>query len=56
MREISVNRIIEEVSEMCIQVNHFLSNDMKDAYKKAYNSEESEIGKKYWGSYRRILI
>lgn len=46
MREISVNHIIEEVSEMCIQVNHFLSNDMKDAYKEAYNNEESEIGKK----------
>lgn len=55
MREISVNRIIEEVSEMCIQVNHFLSNDMKDAYKKAYNSEESEIGKKILGQLQENL-
>lgn len=55
MREISFNRIIEEVSEMCIQVNHFLSNDMKDAYKKAYNSEESEIGKKILGQLQENL-
>lgn len=55
MREISVNRIIEEVSEMCIQVNHFLSNDMKYAYKKAYNSEESEIGKKILGQLQENL-
>lgn len=46
MREISINDIIKNISEMCIEVNHDLSEDMKDAYKKAYDKENSEIGKK----------
>lgn len=46
MREISINDIIKNISEMCIEVNHDLSEDMKDAYKKAYDKEDSEIGKK----------
>lgn len=45
MREVDVQEIISNVKEMCIQINHFLSDDMKEAYKKAYKEEDSDIGK-----------
>lgn len=45
MREVDVQEIISNVKEMCIQINHFLSDDMKEAYKKAYKEENSDIGK-----------
>ena len=44
MREINVDKITETVKEMCININHFLSDDMKDAYKTAYDKEDSDIG------------
>lgn len=55
MREISINEIIKNVSEMCIQVNHFLSDDMANAYKCAYNNEESETAKKILGQLQENL-
>ena len=39
MREISVIR------EMCIEANHFLSNDMEESLNLAAESETSEVGK-----------
>lgn len=45
MREINVDKITETVRDMCIEINHFLSDDMKDAYKKAGEKEESELGR-----------
>ena len=46
MRNISVNEITKNIKEMCIEANHFLSNDMKKAINNAYEKEESEVGKK----------
>ncbi|MCR4655150.1 MAG: fumarate hydratase [Lachnospiraceae bacterium] len=46
MREINVKEITENIKEMCIQANHFLSEDMKKALKEAYDREVSEVGKK----------
>ena len=46
MRNISVNEITKNIKEMCIEANHFLSNDMKKAIDAAYEKEESEVGKK----------
>ena len=46
MRDISVNEIIENIKDMCIEANHFLSNDMKIALENAYLKEESEVGKR----------
>ena len=46
MRNISVNEITKNIKEMCIEANHFLSNDMKKAIDTAYEKEESEVGKK----------
>lgn len=45
MRELHVNSIIEAVSEMCIEANYYLSDDIKDAFLSAKDKEESPIGK-----------
>ncbi len=45
MRNISVEEITKNIKEMCIEANHFLSKDMRDALKKAENNEESPLGK-----------
>ena len=46
MRELSVNVITEKIAEMCIQANHYLSEDMDKALKCATASEEAPLGKK----------
>ena len=38
--------IYKNVREMCIEANHFLSDDMKDCLYNAIKTEESELGKK----------
>lgn len=45
MKKISVKQITELIKEMCIEANHFLTDDMKHALDDAYNKEESEVGK-----------
>lgn len=45
MREIDVSVITDNVAEMCISVNHFLSDDMKCAIEKSYDNEKNELGK-----------
>ena len=46
IREINTSIITETVKEMCINANHFLSEDMDKALKKATEEEKSELGKK----------
>ena len=45
MRTIHTDEIIRNVKEMCIEANHFLSEDMKKVFKNAVDSEESPLGK-----------
>ena len=45
MRTISVNEITNNIKEMCIEANHFLTKDMKDALQNALIKEESKVGK-----------
>ena len=45
MRNISVDEITKNIKEMCIEANHFLSEDMKKAINSAYEKEESEVGR-----------
>ena len=45
MRTIDTETIIKTVSEMCIEVSHFLTPDMKEALSKATESEISPLGK-----------
>ena len=55
MREVNVDKISETIKEMCIRVNHFLSDDMKNAYNNAMETETSEIGKKILGQLKENL-
>ena len=47
IREINVKELTENISEMCIQANHYLSPDMDTCMKQAVETEKSELGKKY---------
>ena len=44
MRTIQVQQITEQIKEMCIQVNHYLSEDMKEALRNAQAREKSPLG------------
>lgn len=46
MREINVEEIITNIKEMCIEANHFLSDDMKNILVASEQNEKSELGKK----------
>lgn len=46
MRKINAEIITENIKEMCIQANHFLSEDMKNALQYAIDKEESPLGKR----------
>lgn len=46
IREINVDKLTENISSMCIEANHILSEDMKCRLKEAVEKEESQLGKK----------
>ncbi|MCR5425898.1 MAG: fumarate hydratase [Lachnospiraceae bacterium] len=46
MREIDVKKVTETVAEMCIEANHFLTPDMKEALDRAADREIAPLGKK----------
>ena len=46
IRNIHTDVIIQNIKEMCIEANHFLSSDMKEALNNSYENEKSELGKK----------
>ena len=41
MKTIHVKEIIENVKEMCIEANHYLTDDMKQALKQSEKKEKS---------------
>lgn len=45
MREINVAEITENIKEMCIEANHFLTQDMDLAMKDSIDAEKSPLGK-----------
>ena len=45
MRSINVEEITKNIKEMCIEANHFLSDDMDKALKNATETEKSPLGK-----------
>lgn len=45
MRIVQVNEVTRNIKELCIEANHFLSEDMKDALRIAVEKEESPLGK-----------
>ncbi|MCM1283390.1 MAG: fumarate hydratase [Muribaculaceae bacterium] len=46
VREIDTKVITENVKEMCVEANHFLSCDMNNAIKNAVHTEKSPLGQK----------
>lgn len=44
MRTVNVRTITENIKEMCIEANHFLSDDMREALDKSVTAEESPLG------------
>ena len=55
MREINVDIITENIKEMCISVNHKLSEDMEEALKCAYENETDATGKNVLGILNKNL-
>ena len=55
MREINVSEITKNVKEMCIEANHFLSEDMKEALYSFEEKETSLLGKQIMGQLKENL-
>ena len=49
MRTVLCTEIIQNVKEMCIEANHFLSSDMKKALETAKKKEHSPLGTQILG-------
>ncbi len=45
MRTLNVSEITKNIKEMCIEANHFLSDDMKCVLRKAVETEEAPLGR-----------
>lgn len=55
MRNISAEIITNNIKEMCIEANHFLSSDMKRVFEKAADEETSALGKQILGQLKENL-
>ena len=55
MRRINVETITQNIKEMCIEANHFLSPDMKKVFDEATASEESPLGRQILGQLEENL-
>lgn len=45
MRTVHTEEIIKNIKEMCIEANYYLTEDMKEAFVKARETEESPLGR-----------
>ena len=55
IRTIQVGEITRNIKEMCIEANHFLSEDMDCALKQAEKSEKAPLGKQILGQLQENL-
>ena len=55
IRSIDVSMVTEQIKEMCIEANYYLSKDMEQAIKNAEENEKSELGKKILGQLKENL-
>ena len=55
MRDVNVSIITDNIKEMCIEANHFLTDDMKNVFEKAVKNEESALGKQVLGQLEENL-
>lgn len=55
MRTIDVSLVTDTIKDMCIEANHFLSEDMKNALNKAHDTEKSPLGCQILGQLQENL-
>lgn len=55
MKNIQLSEVIRNIKEMCIEVNHQLSPDMKKKLETAFEEEKSPLGKQILGQLRENL-
>lgn len=55
MREVNVSIITDNIKEMCIEANHFLTDDIKNVFENAVKNEESALGKQVLGQLEENL-
>ena len=55
MREVNGSIITDNIKEMCIEANHFLTDDMKNVFENAVKIEESALGKQVLGQLEENL-
>lgn len=55
LREIHVDELIENIKEMCIEANHFLTPDMNRVLKESVKTEQSVLGKQILGQLQENL-
>lgn len=55
MKEVNVSIITDNIKEMCIEANHFLTDDMKNVFENAVKNEESALGKQVLGQLEENL-
>lgn len=55
IRTLHVDLLTENIKEMCIDVNHYLSDDMMEAFQDAAESEKSPLGKQIISQLRENL-
>uniref|UniRef100_UPI004029E654 fumarate hydratase n=1 Tax=Lachnospira eligens TaxID=39485 RepID=UPI004029E654 len=55
MREVNVSIITDNIKEMCIEANHFLTDDVKNVFENAVKNEESALGKQVLGQLEENL-
>ena len=56
MRTLNVSEIVRNIKEMCIEANHFLSEDMKCAMKCAVDQENSPLGRQILNQLQENLV
>ena len=55
MRDVNVSIITDNIKDMCIEANHFLTDDMKNVFENAVKNEESALGKQVLGQLEENL-
>lgn len=55
MRDVNVQEVTKLIKEMCIEANHFLSEDMKKVFDRAVESEEGALGRQVLGQLKDNL-
>lgn len=55
IRTVQTNDIVENIKEMCIEANYFLSDDMCETMRLAKEQEKSPLGKQILGQLQENL-